>query len=555
MELKKIKKMSLLLISAMALVACNSETEVDDTSSSEPVEQSETTQEAAETEVAVNKEGFPIVDQQITLDILAPGVGQAEWEDMPVMQNYTELTNIAFNYTTPPQSDFATRLNLAFASGELPDLIYAGGPNSLNAAGEVDYGSQGLLIPLENMLEEYAPNFYQLLEENPAIRQSITTTDGHIYALPNVVQSDTASWIMGPVWYNGEWLDNLDVEAIPETVDEFYELMIRFRDEDPNDNGQQDEIPISDVSMNGLRGWFMPAFGIKGWGIEEHDGQARYTFATDNFRAYLEYMNKLYQEGLLDRETFSQSGEQKQAKGQNNQIGVFQDWFSYFTTGQSEEEALNNPMFGPLTSEWQQEPVMPMDPGIKRGSFAITKENPYPEATLRWVDYFYSPEGYEYISYGPEGYLWEWDEGGEEAGNKVYNEEVDEENREQYRGTLTPAYGITIPALTVELDPIGGSRSEFTDFIKEETDEKIVQHGEHIFPLVYLTAQEQEEVNTIKVDLETYIVESEAAFITGNREINDGTWAEYIETLEKIGVRRIEEIHQAAYDRWVEAGE
>lgn len=555
MELKKIKKMSLLLISAMVLVACSNDAEVDDTSSSEPVEQAETTQEAAETEVAVNKEGFPIVDQQITLDILAPGVGQAEWEDMPVMQNYTELTNIAFNYTTPPQSDFATRLNLAFASGELPDIIYAGGPNSLNAAAEVDYGSQGLLIPLEDMLEEYAPNFYQLLEENPTIRQSITTTDGHIYALPNVVQSDTASWIMGPVWYNGEWLDNLDVEAIPETVDEFYELMIRFRDEDPNGNGQQDEIPISDVSMNGIRGWFMPAFGIKGWGIEEHDGQARYTFATDNFRAYLEYMNKLYEEGLLDRETFSQSGEQKQAKGQNNQIGVFQDWFSYFTTGQSEEEALNNPMFGPLTSEWQQEPVMPMDPGIKRGSFAITKENPYPEASLRWVDYFYSPEGYEYISYGPEGYLWEWDEGGEEAGNKVYNEEVDEENREQYRGTLTPAYGITIPALTVELDPIGGSRSEFTDFIKEETDEKIVQHGEHIFPLVYLTAQEQEEVNTIKVDLETYIVESEAAFITGNREINDETWAEYIETLEKIGVRRIEEIHQAAYDRWVEAGE
>ena len=61
MELKKIKKMSLLLISAMALVACNSESEVDDTSSSEPVEQAETTQEAAETEVAVNKEGFPII--------------------------------------------------------------------------------------------------------------------------------------------------------------------------------------------------------------------------------------------------------------------------------------------------------------------------------------------------------------------------------------------------------------------------------------------------------------------------------------------------------------
>ena len=394
---------------------------------------------------------------------------------------------------------------------------------------------------------------FRLMEENPEIRQSITTTDGHIYALPNIVQSDTASWIMGPVWYNGEWLDALGVEELPETVDEFYELMVRFKEEDPNGNGEQDEIPISDVGMNGIRGWMMPAFGIKGWGIEEHDGQARYTFATDNFRGYLEFMNQLFDEGLLDRETFSQSNEQKQAKGQNNQVGVFQDWFSYFTTGRTEEEAINDPMFAPLTSEFQEEPLMPMDPGIKRGAFAITSENPSPEASLRWIDYFYTPEGYEFLNHGPEGYLWEWED--EEGGSKVFNEEVDPDSREDYRGTITPAYGITVPGLSVELDTIGGEKSEFSQFILEETQDKIEAHGEVIYPLVYLTRDEQSEVNSIQVDLETYVVESEAAFITGNREITDDTWAEYIATLEQIGVRRLEEIHQDAYDRWVEAGE
>lgn len=504
-------------------------------------------------DIEVAQEGFPIVDETLTLTLMAPGVGMSEWEDMPTLQEYSKMTNIEFEYDTPPQSDFATRLNLAFASGDLPDIIYAGGPNSLNASLEVDYGEQGLLIPLEDMLEDYAPNFYQLMEEHPEIRQSITTTDGHIYALPNVVQSDTSSWIMGPVWYNGEWLDALGVEELPQTVEEFYELMVRFRDEDPNGNGEQDEIPISDVALNGIRGWIMPAFGIKGWGIEEQDGVVRYTFATENFRGYLEFMNRLFEEGLLDPETFSQSGEQKQAKGQNNQIGVFQDWFSYFTTGRSEEEALNDPMFGPLTSEFLEEPLMPMDPGIKRGSFVITKENPSPEASLRWIDYFYTPEGYEFINHGPEGYLWEWED--EEGGAKVYNEEVDPDNRENYRGTITPAYGITIPGLSVELDPIGGERSAFSDFLLEETQEKIEAHGEVIFPLVYLTSEEQAEVNTIKVDLETYVVESEAAFITGNKELNDDTWNEYMGTLEQIGVDRLVEIHQAAYDRWVEAGE
>lgn len=537
----------LLMMSALTLAACNSANDDSQNSDGESTGQSN---EASSVEVA--KEGFPIVDEPIELSLMAPGVGMSEWADMPTLQEYSEKTNINFDYQTPPQSDFSTRLNLAFASGDLPDIIYAGGPNSLNASLEVDYGQQGLLIPLEDMLEDYAPNFYSLMEEDPAIRQSITTTDGHIYALPNVVDNDTSAWIMGPVWYNGEWLDALDAE-VPTTVDEFYELMVRFRDEDPNGNGEQDEIPISDVSMNGLRGWMMPAFGIKGWGIEEHNGEARYTFATENFRGYLEFFNRLFEEDLLDKETFSQSGEQKQAKGQNNQIGVFQDWFSYFTTGRTEEEAINDPMFGPLTSEFQEEPLMPMDPGIKRGSFAITSENPNPEASLRWVDHFYSPEGYEYITNGPEGYLWEWE--GEEEESKVYNDEVDADSREDYRGSITPAYGITIPGLSVEVPPIGGEKSDFGEFLKSETEEKIEAHGEVIFPLVYLTEEEQNEINDIKVDLETYVVENEAAFITGQLELNDENWNNYIETLESIGVRRFEEIHQTAYDRWVEAGE
>lgn len=541
MKNKKRKMISLFALSTLILSACGNGSGT----------KKDTNNDDAAANVKVTTEGFPIVEEPIELTMLAPGVGMAEWGEMPALEDYAEKTNIQLNYETPPQSDFSTRLNLAFASGDLPDIIYAGGPNSLNAALEADYGEQGLLIPLEDMLEDYAPNFYSLMEENPEIRQSITTTDGHIYALPNVVKNATASWIMGPLWYNGEWLDALDAE-IPETVDEFYELMVRFRDEDPNGNGEQDEIPISDVSMNGLRGWMMPAFGIKGWGIEEHNGEVRYTFATENFRGYLEFFHKLFEEDLLDAETFSQSDEQKQAKGQNNQVGVFQDWFSYFTTGRTEEEAINDPMYAPLTSDYQKEPLMPMDPGIKRGAFVITSENPNPEASLRWVDYFYSQEGYEYLLNGPEGHLWEWVEG-KEDGQKVYNEEVDPDKREEYRGTITPAYGITIPGLSIETPPIGGEKSEFQEFLITETKEKIEKYGEVIFPLTYLTKEEQDEVNDIVVDLETFVVENEAAFITGSKELNDENWTDYLQTLQKMGVERFEEIHQDAYDRWVEA--
>lgn len=501
--------------------------------------------------VVVNKSDYPIVDEKLNMTMIAPGLGLNEWNDMDFMKDYEEKTNIHMDVTTPPQSEFKTKLNLAFASGDIPDVIYAGGPNTLNAAAEVDYGSQGLLLPLEDLIPEYAPNFNKLMEDNPEIKKSITTTDGHIYAIPHITEGPTSKWIMGPVWYNGEWLDNLGVKDLPKTTDEFYDLMVRFKDEDPNGNGEADEIPISDVNFGGIRHWFMPAFGLKGWGVQVNDDKVSYSFTDPGFRGYLEFMHKLYADGLIDQEIFSQSKEQLQAKGQDDRLGVFQEWYSYFITGREESDAINDPMFGPLTSEYQKEPVMPIGPGIKRGSFAISSQNPSPEAALRWVDTFYTKEGFDYLYYGPEGSFWVYND---DKTIKEYSDAArNSDDPEKYRGYVTPSYGITVPAYSVPLEPIGGDvENPFNDFIEKETKEKILENGEIIFPLTYLTTEEQDEISDITVELETFMKENEAQFINGSKEINDQTWQEYLDTMNKIGAERLIEIYQAAYDRWKE---
>lgn len=536
------KKIFLTAGLALALVSCG-----NDTATTNNTNES-TSQVAAE---SINKEGYPIVDEPITMTMIAPDLGINEWNDMDFIKDYEEKTGIKLDITTPPQSEFKTKLNLAFASGDIPDIIYAGGPNTLNAAAEVDYGSQGFLAPLEDLIPEYAPNFNKLMEENPEIRKSITTTDGHIYALPYITEGPTSRWIMGPVWYNGEWLDNLGVTELPKTTDEFKELMRRFKEEDPNGNGQADEIPISDVNFGGIRHWFMPAFGLKGWGVQVKDDTVSYSFTDPGFRGYLEFMRDMYAEGLIDQEIFSQSKEQLQAKGQDDKIGVFQEWYSYFITGRSEEEAINDPMYGPLTSEYQKTPLMPIGPGIKRGSFAISSKNPSPEAALRWIDTFYTKDGFDYLYYGPEGSYWVWND--DKTVKEYSDQALDAEDIEKYRGYVTPAYGITVPAYSVPLDPIGGETDNaFNDFIEKETKEKILDNGEIIFPLTYLTTEEQDEVSAITVDLETYMKENEAQFINGSKELNDETWQEYLDTMNQIGAQRLIEIYQASYDRWKE---
>jgi len=544
--MKKIKAVAtgLLLSSTLLLAACGG-----DAASEENAANTEDRQE-------VSTEGFPIVEEPIEMSLMAPGTGMAEWEDMPTLIEYEDMTNIGFEYNTPPLNDFSTNFNLAFASGDLPDVVYGTDTETLTPAMEVDYGQQGLLLSLNDLIDEHAPNLSQILDERPEIEQSITSTDGNIYALPRIGGGPTASWIRGPVWINGAWMEELGIEEVPTTVEGFYDMLVRFRDEDPNGNGEADEIPLTDVQMDSTRPWLLSAFGIKEWGIEEHDGNVRYAPITENYRGYLEFMNRLYSEELLDVEVFSQADEQKKAKGEDNRLGAFPDWYSFFTTGQTEEEGMANPMMGPMTSEYSEEPLFPMSNGIQRGTFAITHENPNPEATMRWVDYFYSAEGYDFINRGPAGYLWDWAD--EEGGERVYNEDLEASDREEYRGQITPDYGITTPGSTdYDLEPIGNDEAQtpFQRFLEEETNEKIIQHGEVAYPQVYLTAEEQEVVSGIEVDLDTFIRNSEAQFITGQTELTDESWNEYVSTIENMGVEEYVEVYQAAYDRWESAGE
>ena len=124
-------------------------------------------------------------------------------------------TGIKLTYTTPPSADFSTKLNLAFASGDLPDIVYGAGSQALTASMEIDYGSQGSCF-LRGVY--HAGNHAQPVctdARRSSILKSITTPDGHIYSLPMISRNATSIWWQGPMWYNGTWLDNLGVSELP----------------------------------------------------------------------------------------------------------------------------------------------------------------------------------------------------------------------------------------------------------------------------------------------------------------------------------------------------
>jgi putative aldouronate transport system substrate-binding protein len=495
-------------------------------------------------EANFNATGYPIVNEPITLKMFGPkNVFHVDWDQMDFFKYMEEKTNIHFEFDTPPVGDaFIEKKNLLVASGEYPDIFFGAG---LTTADEVNYGSQGVIIPLNDLIEKYAPNLASVLED-PVIRGSITTTDGNIYALPQL----TETYLNYPkIWFNKKWLDTLGL-AEPKTIDELYDVLVAIKNGDPNGNGIADEIPITDYSgINGLKQVLLTAFGLldgtSGREVGVENDRAFFVPTDERYKAFLEFMHKLYAEELLDPESYSQTFQQWTAKGNEDRYGFFNFAGAFLVIGT--ERNFDYLALRPLTSAWNDKPLQLMTPTIIRGTFAISSSNPYPEASIRWVDQLYSLEGAVLISEGIEGVHWVEAEGG-----GIQHLRPDDIEQETWRGMISPAVGVTVPmdfrehfARTAEFEV---KTHPLNYHITSETNAKLKPFAQMGFPLVYFTNEEQQQLNVLSADIRTYVEQMEAKFITGEIQLNE--WDNYVRTLEKMNVDEFVKIHQQAYDRW-----
>lgn len=495
-------------------------------------------EDTADNAALVHKEGYPIVDEPITLQVMGEKAAiQGPWEDMEFFKHMEEMTNIHLEFKTPGGENYNELKNLAFASGEMPDFFFSG---SLTRQDEFNYGTQGQLIPLQELIDEYAPNIKEMLSQKPDVKKLITIED-NIYALPSV--SDNGSCIN--LWINYKWLDKLGITEVPQTTDELYNMLVRFKNEDPNGNGEADEIPLSATKMFGLREVMISYFGNLSADIEvDEDGKVFFSPITDNYKEYLKFANKLYAEGLLDSEVYTQTVPQWTAKGNDNKLGVtFQAAPFLIYDVQDSEENLKYKLLPPLTSPTNSEAIYPMlSTGITTGVFAITSSNKYPEATMRWVDWLYSEEGAIYASHLD---YWQWRD--EEHTSWENTWPADQQDTEKFRGSLTPACGGAVPAW---------NRSSYFDkqydvvnnWLNAQNKEYTFPVARYAFPQLSYNEEEQRIINERKPDITSYVEQMEAKFITGVEPIEN--FDSFVATIQKMGIDEVIRVSQEAYDKY-----
>ena len=187
-----------------------------------------------------NPTGMPIVNEPITLEVFCGKHPlQVDYDEMPMWDEYEKLTGIHIEWDLVDMSSMTERKNILLNSGDYPDVFFKQG---LSEADLVSYGpDQQVFIPLDDLIEKYGENFKNVLADYPEIENAIRLYDGHIYSLPNIAGMETSVGVF--YFINQAWMDTLGL-SMPTTIDEFRDVLIAFRDEDPNGNGIKDEIPI-----------------------------------------------------------------------------------------------------------------------------------------------------------------------------------------------------------------------------------------------------------------------------------------------------------------------
>lgn len=490
----------------------------------------------------LNTEGFPIVKEKITLSMMGfRHPIQGPWDQLKFFKTMEEKTNIAFTFDTPPSDSFEEKKNLAFTSDQYPDVFFAA---NLTPQQEVKYGGEGVLIPLEKLIDKYAPNVKKMFDAMPDVKKSLTAPDGHIYSLPNINKASIA--VTGTIWVNGPWMDALGVKELPNTVDGLYDLLKRIKAEDPNKNNKQDEIPFGIHGKNWeFNSFFLPAFGIVSPKIYVENDKVLYGYLQPNYKEYIKYMNKLWKEKLIDQDAFTQGYPELAAKGKANQVGMAAHAIPQLIYEcKTPQDATKYPVLPCLTSSVNSTPVTAIGTGINRGAFAITNKCKYPEAVMRWVDWLYSEEGSIYIHYGEEGDLWKFND----KKLREYIQPADGRNTEEYRGgVITPDCGSACPKWV--RDETEGSWDDVAQqFRIKETDEKMFKFGKVAYPLTYNTPDEQSTLDTLLTDIDKYTEQMEAKFITGEASLAE--YDKFVETLKKMGVEDVIKAYQDAYNRW-----
>lgn len=322
-------------------------------------------------------------------------------------------------------------LNLLFSTAtDMPDIIMAPFGMGMTACTEIIQraASEGLLLPLDGLIEEYGPNLkdaftVDVSEGMQSLIHDPDVCDGATFCIPihtAATPEDMINWGY-TVYCRGDILEALGVDpASITTSEDLYDLAKRIKAGGFTDTMGNPVIPAGCWA----NGWSYECFcnsyryrTVSGWMLDEN-GHVTSPWFTDLVEKEALFMRKMISEGLYDVESFTQDDNTAKSKYATGRVALTgSHWYNMDSNTRDLVQAHPEMRYQPLG------PILDAkgDPqtganirltGVEyTGCMMLTRDCKNPEAAIRYLDFLNTDEG-NYLAYlGIEGEDWEWYEG------------------------------------------------------------------------------------------------------------------------------------------------
>lgn len=541
--MKKTIALVLAVLMVLALAACT-KTPASSTapaSSAAPAE-SKDTESKEETKIT-----YPLKDGgELSLawvEMAAVTAGGNKWQDTPFIKGLEENTGIKLKIVHP--QDFS----VYFASQDYADMIYYRWDTYVGGAAKAI--SDNIIIPVEDYLEKDAPDYKAFIEGNKDWNKMATTPDGHKYAF-NFVRTEDVLRTSAGLIIREDWMKDLGLE-LPETPEELKNVLIAFRDK----KGATAPLSLAYSTMQwgfAQLGMVSGAFGIPSLFSYVDNGTVKYGAYEDGYKEYLAYMNDLYKEGLLDKNFMTLDDTTVTANLINGVSGFVlgsggSGIGNWMTAGEKTDAKFSLTGVSPLAAKKGEKSVGGHydNPIMNGAGVAISSGCKNVELACKFLNYGYTDAGHVYWNFGTEGVSYTI------VNDNPYYKHAFTDKVMKAEG-LSVQQGMAQYCRSWDGGPFGQDPEYIYQFYARQQQKDALDNwvktdvAKYKLPPITVSQERADEYASLTSEVNTYISEQSAKFITG--ELSLDKFDEYKKTLKDMGVEKINEYMQEAYDEY-----
>lgn len=509
--------------------------------------------------VETTKDGFFYSKTPVTFTMLFSDSSAYPYKDSwSFFKTLAEKTNVTIKCTVVPASDYNSKRSILLASGQEPEIIPKTYPGQ-----EDQYVSSGQILPVSDYVK-YMPNYTQEVKDWKLSDdlKTITQGDGKYYVLPELHQSFIQDY---SICMRSDILKKNNIK-MPETWDEFESVLKQLKQIYPTITPFSDRWQLGATMQIAGPAFVKAATGLKGTDADWTSSnlllydQKKNNFSfyptTDGYKTELTYFNKLINEGLLDKESATQTSDQAINK---------------FVTGKSFAISCNSQQLKDYRTK--------LAANLGQGNFEVTKCNVFSgpagayisgnrlengiliskkakddanfTTLLKFVDWlWYSYKGQEYCKWGIEGQTFT------KSGDTYtlmdgytlpdYGLNADAKNAKDIRKDMGYGSGVFILSY-------GGPNALAYSYMTDEDQ----QFSENVnktrtllpnAPKIAYDEDEQESQNMLNSTLKDYMNSMSYKFILGQSNLSTD-WDSYVKSFESKGSTKFTQVANEAYTK------